>query len=132
MNTPRIVYLGNGRSPLGVSSSGEAACLHDLEGLLETVKERVPVIDVAGLFCGPAGNSSGWHRVGNLWLAGCLLPEHECPWSFSFAVSTDENRWYCCECRVGGDVLDLYAFAGRYTDKANALTDLACERGVRP
>jgi hypothetical protein len=99
---------------------------------IAALKERVPVIDVADLLCGPAGNRSGWRRVGDLWVARCPLPEHECPWSFSFAVSKDENCWYCCECRVGGDVLDLYALAGGCTDKAKALTDLARERGVRP
>lgn len=132
MLTPRIVYLGNSRSPLGVSSSGAAASLHDLEGLLETVKERVPVIDVADLLCGPAGNRSGWRQVADVWVARCLLPDHTCPWSFSFAFSNKENCWYCYECRVGCEVLDLYAFAGSYTDKAKALTGLACERGVRP
>jgi CHC2 zinc finger len=131
MITPRKLYLGNGRSPSGVSSSGGVASLHDLEGLLETVKERVPVIDVADLLCGPAGNRSGWRQVGDLWVARCPLPDHKCPWSFSFAVSKGENCWYCFACRVGGDVLDLYAFAGGGTDKAKALTDLARERGVR-
>jgi hypothetical protein len=100
--------------------------------VIEAVKKRVPVIDVADLLCGPAGNRSGWRQVGDLWVARCPLPHHTCPWSFSFAVSKDENCWYCCECRVGGDVLDLYAFAGGYTDKAKALTDLARERGLRP
>jgi hypothetical protein len=132
MLTPGEVYTSNGRSPSWVSSSGAPASLHDLERLLEAVKERVPVIDVADLLCGPAGNRSGWRRVGDLWVARCPLPDHKCPWSFSFTVSIDENRWYCCECRVEGDVLDLYAFAGTYTDKAQALTALARERGMRP
>jgi len=129
MLTPREVYTSNGRSPSWVSSSGAPASLHDLERLLEAVKERVPVIDVADLFCGPAGNRSGWRQVGDLWVARCPLPDHKCPWSFSFAVSKVENCWYCCECRVGGDV-DLYALAGGNSDKANALTDLACQIGV--
>jgi CHC2-type zinc finger protein len=132
MITPRIVYPGNGRGPSGVSSSGDPASPHDFKRLLEAVKEWVPVIDVADLLCGPAGNRSGWRQVGDQWVARCPLPDHRCPWSFSFTVSKNENRWYCSECRVGGDVLDLYAYAGRYTDKAKALTDLARERGVRP
>jgi hypothetical protein len=132
MLTPRIVYLSKGRSPSGVLSGAAATSIHDPERLLETVKERVPVIDVANLLCGPAGNRSGWRQVYDLWVARCPLPDHTCPWPFSFAVSKVENFWYCCECRVGGTVVDLYALAGGYSDQAKALTDLARESGVRP
>ena len=30
-----------------------------------------PVIDVADLLCGPAGNRSGWRRIGDRWVARC-------------------------------------------------------------
>jgi hypothetical protein len=132
MLTPRGVYPGSELSTSGVPPNDGNSYPYDLEGLLRAVERQVPVIDVADLLCGPAGNRSGWRRVGDLWVARCPLPDHKCPWSFSFTVSIDENRWYCCECRVEGDVLDLYAFAGTYTDKAQALTALARERGMRP
>lgn len=112
------------------SQSAEGECCHAFDELLEAVKKQVLVIDIADLLCGPAGNRSGWLKSGRLWVARCPLPRHEFEWSFSFAVSKEENYWYCCECRLGGNVLDLYALAGGYADKAKALMGLAHERWV--
>lgn len=104
--------------------------LYTFHNLLAIVKEKEPVIARADLLCGPTGNRSGWRRSGELWVARCPLPSHEHKWSFSFAVSKEDNRWYCAECRIGGDVLDLHALAAGYIDREKALVDLAL--GLEP
>src|SRR3712207_1127965 len=96
-----------------------------------TVEEAVPAIERTYLLYGPAGSHAGWRKLGELWVARYRLPEYQFSWSFSFVVSKDSNHWYCSECRVGSNALDLYTLIEGYGDKSKALVDVACERWVQ-
>jgi hypothetical protein len=73
--------------------------------------ERVLVIDLADLLCGPAGNRSGLRRIGDRWVGKCPLPD--CVSKLrSFAVWPSTDSWHCFCCRRGGNVTDLARLAG--------------------
>lgn len=100
---------------------------------LEAVKEAVPVIDLADLLCGPAGNRSGMRRIAERWVARCPLPDHQdkTP-SFTIYPNDDQGqgRWHCFGCNRGGDVVDLYQLVHAYETPREAVAWLAAEMGV--
>jgi hypothetical protein len=79
--------------------------------VIEAAKEAVPVIDLADLLCGPAGNRMGLRRIGDKWVGMCPLPG--CASKLrSFAVWPATDSWHCFCCRRGGNATDLARLAG--------------------
>jgi hypothetical protein len=78
--------------------------------VIEEAKEKVPVIDLVDLLCGP----DKMRKVGQRWVSRCRLPGHY-EKSPSFTVYPETNSWYCFgTCQRGGDVVDLAAAAWGY------------------
>jgi len=77
--------------------------------VIDEAKEKVAVIDLADLLCGPAK----MRRVGDEWLARCPLPDHE-DQTPSFTANPEKNLWFCHGCVRGGDVVELARFAWGY------------------
>ncbi len=96
---------------------------------LEAVKAAVKVIDEADLLCGPAGTCTGLRKVGGRWAGCCPLPDHD-DRSPSFTVYPKTDSWYCYGCCREGDVLDLHQLAGGFSEKWEALIDLAHDRNI--
>jgi CHC2 zinc finger len=111
MLTPRGVYPGSELSTSGVPPNDGNSYPHDLEGLLRAVERRVPVIDVADLLCGPAGNRSGLRRMDDRWVGRCPLP-HCASRLPSFAVWPNTDAWRCFSCMRGGDATELERLVG--------------------
>ncbi len=80
-------------------------------GAYAAADETVPVIDLADLLCGPAGNCSGLRRIGDKWVGRCPLPDHSAKVP-SFVVWPETNSWWCYGCSRGGGILDLKRLAG--------------------
>ena len=73
--------------------------------VIEEAKEKVPVIDLADLLCGP----DKLRKVGQRWVARCPIPGHD-ERTPSFTVYFETNSWFCFGvCQRGGDVVDLAA-----------------------
>lgn len=70
--------------------------------VIDLAKERVPVIDLADLLCGPGK----LRRVGNKWVGQCPIPDHEDK-TPSFTCYPETNSWWCFGCQRGRDVVDL-------------------------
>jgi hypothetical protein len=79
--------------------------------VIEAAKDAVPVIDLADLLCGPAGNRSGLRRIGDKRVGMCPLPDcaSKVP---SFAVWPGTDTWRCYACLRDGGVADLERLAG--------------------
>ena len=128
MFAPQPFYRSSGEHTSPVSLAGQTERPERFETLLRVLKERVSIIDVADLLCGPMKLKP---LPGNRWIARCPLLDHHSYGLPSFVVYKDENRWRCYGCGCGGgDVLHLYQLGGGYTDKTEALADLASEYGV--
>ncbi len=87
--------------------------------VIDEAKEKVPVIDLADLLCGPAQ----MRRRGEEWLARCPLPDHE-DRTPSFTTNPEKNLWWCHGCLRGGDVVELARHAWGYS-KAEVATAAA-------
>jgi hypothetical protein len=70
----------------------------------------VSTIDLADLLCGPAGNRSGLHRIGDKWVGRCPLPDCAAKLP-SFVVWPDNDSWHCFCCARGGTATDLARLA---------------------
>jgi len=68
--------------------------------VIDRVKERVSVLDY---FSDRFGTP---RKQGNTYVASCPFPSHQ-DRNLSFTVYPDTNRWFCAECRKGGDVIDF-------------------------
>jgi DNA primase len=78
--------------------------------VIDEAKEKVPVIDLADLLCGPGK----MRKVGERWVAKCPIPGHEDK-SPSFVVYPETNSWYCFgQCLAGGDVVELARYSWGY------------------
>lgn len=75
-----------------------------------TANEAVPLIDLADLLCGPAGNRSGLRRIGDKWVERCPLPDCSVKLP-SFVVWPSTDMWRCYYCLRGGGVTDLARLA---------------------
>jgi hypothetical protein len=111
MFTPGEVYPGSGTNAPNVSFDNEAVTTHGLEGLPEVAKERMLVIDLADLLCGPAGHRSGLRRIDDRWVGKCPLPDCASKLS-SFVVWPDTDAWRCFNCMRGGGATALARLAG--------------------
>src|SRR5215213_4208386 len=110
MSAPGEVYRGSGTNAPNVSFD-EAVSPHGPEELPKVAMERVLVIDLSDLLCGPAGNRSDLRRIGDKWVGKCPLPD--CASKLrSFAVWPASDSWQCFSCRRGGNVTDLARLAG--------------------
>jgi hypothetical protein len=77
--------------------------------VISAAKEAVTVAELAGRLTALKPTSNGW--VGR-----CPLPGHE-DTNPSFAVYSQNNRWYCFACLQGGDVVDLARHAWGYDER---------------
>ena len=94
--------------------------------VIDEVKVKVPVIDLANLLCGPAK----MRCVGDEWGARCPLNDHEDKRP-SFTVNPEKNVWFCHSCLRGGDVVELARFAWDFdkSEVAMAAAHLLMEFG---
>jgi DNA primase len=84
---------------------------------IDAAKDKVPVVDLADLLCGPGQ----MRKVGERWVARCPLPGHE-ERTPSFTVYPETNSWYCFgACQRGGDVVDPAAAAWGYGEGEMAM-----------
>ncbi len=83
---------------------------------IDAAKDKVPVIDLADLLCGPGG----LQRIGAEWTGRCPLPDHEDK-TPSFTANPEKNVWFCHGCLRGGDVVKLAALAWGYSEGEMAM-----------
>lgn len=88
-------------------------------GVIKEAKEKVPIIDLADLLCGPGQ----MRRAGERWVARCPIPDHA-DRTPSFTVWPSEGRCWCFGCNRGGDVVDLAASAWRIDNLATAAAEV--------
>src|SRR5687768_4887041 len=85
--------------------------------VIEEAKEKVRVIDLADLLCGP----DKMRKVDQRWVAKCPIPGHD-ERTPSFTVYLETNSWFCFgACQRGGDVVDLAAAAWGYGEGEMAM-----------
>jgi hypothetical protein len=85
--------------------------------VIEEAKEKVLVIVLADLLCGPGT----MRNVGERRIARCPIPGHD-ERTPSFTVYLETNSWFCFgACQRGGDVVDRAAAAWGYGEGEMAM-----------
>ncbi len=123
VNKYMVARPDSGLSPNFTGGEGQGHP-YGFRKLLEDVKDQVPMADVANdLGAGLKPDGKGFRGRG---------VDHGGDNPTSLMVWPETGRWRCFRCNESGDLLDLWMKAKEFTNKTDALMDLAGTYGVKP